>query len=134
MLKCLLDTGASGSLVAKQHVTKLRLKKTPGPQTVWTTPGGQLQTTNKCQSTLFILPEFFRDRVIEWDLHVSSSLGAYDMIIGQDILSAQRIQFDFLSNSIRWEQARVPMKDSTGNFKETFHLEDPTKVVQDASS
>jgi len=33
-LKCLLDTGASGSLVAKQYAKKLRMKKANGPQTV----------------------------------------------------------------------------------------------------
>ena len=57
-LKCLLDTGASGSLVAKQHAKKLRMKKSDGPQTVWTTPAGNLTTTYKCQSS-FVLPEFF---------------------------------------------------------------------------
>ena len=55
------------------------------------------------------------------------------MIIGRDILSALGIQFDFASNSIRWEQATVPMKDSAANFAESFHLEDP-EAVQDASS
>jgi hypothetical protein len=35
-LKCLLDTGASGSLVSKEHAKKLRMKKLNGPQTVLT--------------------------------------------------------------------------------------------------
>ncbi len=52
-LKCLLDTGASGSLVAQKHAKKLRHKQTPGKQTVWTTPAGNLSTTYKCQSTQF---------------------------------------------------------------------------------
>ena len=131
-LKCLLDTGASGSLVAKQHAKKLRMKKSDGPQTVWTTPAGNLTTTYKCQSS-FVLPEFFRDRVIEWDLHVSSNLGAYDMIIGRDILSALGIQFDFATMSMKWEQAIVPMKDSSAVAEEAFHIQDP-EAIMDASS
>ena len=93
-LKCLLDIGASGSPIANKHNKKLRLKKTAEPQTVWTTPGGKLQTTYKCQST-FILPEFLRDGLMEWDLHVSTTLGAYDMIIGRNILLALGIHLIF---------------------------------------
>jgi Retroviral aspartyl protease len=85
-LKCLLDTGASGSLISKEHAKKLCHKKLQGAQTVWMTPGSDLKTNYKCQCT-FVMPEFFRDKVIEWDLHVSPNLGAYDMIIGRDILS-----------------------------------------------
>ena len=69
MLKCLLDTGASSSLLAKKFSRKLRLKKGASTKTVWTTPGGDLQTTHKCQCT-FAFPEFFCNRVIEWDLLV----------------------------------------------------------------
>ena len=93
-LRCLLDTGASGSLVAKEHAKKLRMKKHGGAQTVWTTPAGELSTGSKCQAT-FMIPEFHDDRVIEWDLHVTKSLGAYDMIIGRDILSNLGFKFDF---------------------------------------
>ena len=131
MLKCLMDTGASGSLVAKKYATKLRLKETPGKSTVWTTPGGDLSTTHKCRSS-FILPEFFRDRVIEWDLHVSSNLGAYDMIIGRDILSALEIKFDFATMSMEWEHAVVPMKDRDTMTREVFHVNDPESLL-DAS-
>jgi Aspartyl protease len=57
-LKCLLDTGASGSLISKEHAKKLWHKKLEGTQTVWTTPGGDLKTNYKCQCT-FVMPEFF---------------------------------------------------------------------------
>ena len=127
-LKCLMDTGASGSLVAKRHATKLRLKKLDGNKAVWTTPAGNLKTTHKCNST-FVLPEFFRDRVIEWDLHVSDDLGAYDMIIGRDILSALGIRFDFTSMVMEWEQASVPMKDSQAVANEAFHVQDSEAIL-----
>ena len=132
-LKCLMDTGASGSLVAKKHATKLRLKRTTGDNNaVWTTPAGNLKTTHQCQCA-FVLPEFFRDRIIEWDLHVSNDLGAYDMIIGRDILSALGIKFDFTSMCMEWEQAVVPMKDSDAVAHESFHIQD-SNAVQDATA
>jgi hypothetical protein len=75
MLKCLMDTGALGSLVAQKHAKKLRLlKQLPGQQAAWTTPAGSVLITHKCRSA-FVLPEFHRDKVIEWDLNVSESLG-----------------------------------------------------------
>jgi hypothetical protein len=85
-LKCLMDTGASGSLVAQKHTKKLRLKQLPGQQSAWTTPAGNVFTTHKCRSA-FVLPKFHRDKIIKWDLNVSESLGAYNMIIGRDLLS-----------------------------------------------
>ena len=82
-LKCLLDSGASGSLIAAKHATKLKKKPISGPKMVWTTPVGTMSTTHKCQCT-FLLPKFHRDRVVEWDINISpTNLGAYDMIIGR---------------------------------------------------
>jgi predicted aspartyl protease len=127
-LKCLLDTGASGSLISKEHAKKLRQKKLEGTQTVWTTPGGDLKTNYKCQCT-FVMPEFFRDKVIERDLHVSPNLGAYDMIIGRDVLSALGFKFDFATMTIEWDHAHVPMKDSTEVAEEAFYIQDPEAVL-----
>ena len=73
-LTCLLDTGASETLVEAKHASKLRMKKRGGAQTMWTTPAGEISTSTKCQAT-FMIPEFHDDRVIEWDLHVTKSLG-----------------------------------------------------------
>jgi hypothetical protein len=84
-LKCLLDAGASGSIIADQHTKKLQIKPNTGTKMIWTTPGGQMTTTKKSRCT-FVLPEFYRDRVIEWDINISSgNLGAHDMIIGRDM-------------------------------------------------
>jgi hypothetical protein len=55
-LKALLDSGGSGSLVTEKFARKLRLKKSSNSQTVWTTPGGAMQTTVKCKAQ-FTIPE-----------------------------------------------------------------------------
>jgi hypothetical protein len=92
------------------------------------TPGGDLKTNYKCQCT-FVMPEFFQEKVIEWDLHVWPNLGAYDMIIGRDILSALGFKFDFATMTIEWDHAHVPMKDSEQAAEELFYVQDPEAVL-----
>jgi transposase InsO family protein len=129
-LRCLLDTGASGSLIAAKHATKLRAKELPGQKTVWTTPGGELTTSKKCQCT-FLMPEFHRDRVIEWDINISSmDLGAHDMIIGRDILQGLGIKFDFTDLTIEWDGAIIPMRDADSMRNETFYIHEPDSIVE----
>ena len=90
---------------------------------MWTTPGGELSTSTKCQGT-FMIPEFHNDRVIQWDLHVAKNLGAYDMIIGRDILSDLGFKFDFTSMTVEWDGISIPMKNSDTSEDENFHIRD----------
>jgi len=96
---------------------------------MWTTPAGTLHATSKCQST-FMMPEFFSDRVLEFDLNVTKSLGAYDMIIGRDILAALGIKFDFTDMSVEWDGVHVPMKDRDANEQESYFVPDPEHVTE----
>ena len=82
-IKALLDSGGSGTLITEKYAKKLRCKDVTST-TVWTTPGGAMQTNCKCQAQ-FTLPELHDNRLIAWDVHVTKNLGAYDMIIGRDI-------------------------------------------------
>ena len=128
-LKCLLDTGASASIIAAKHANKLRLKSLPGKKTVWTTPGGEPFTTQKCEGQ-FIMPEFHRDRVIEWDINVSTgNLGAHDMIIGRDILQGLGFIFDFTQLTVEWDEVTIPMKDADSISEEAFYIQDPEAVA-----
>jgi predicted aspartyl protease len=120
-LKCLLDTGASGSIIASQHAQKLRIKSLPGEKTIWTTPGGELTTSKKCHSKFV---------VIEWDINVSSSnLGAYDMIMGRDILQGLGIKFDFTDLTIEWDGVAIPMRDTDSMNKEMFYIHEPDSIA-----
>ena len=122
-LKALLDSGGSGSLVTSEYAKKLRLKKSSNSQTVWTTPGGALQTTTKCQAQ-FTIPELHDNRLIEWDLHVTKTLGAYDMIIGRDILTDLGIDIRFSNNTVEWDDSEIPMKDADLDEQESYHVGD----------
>jgi len=52
-LKCLIDSGASGSLIAQEYAKDLSLERSKGRHTTWTTTAGDMNTTD-CASTLSI--------------------------------------------------------------------------------
>ena len=77
----MLDSGGAGTLVTAKATKKLRLKKSNLKPKKWTTPAGEV-TTQKTVKTEMTLPEFYDNRIVEWEYHVAESLGMYDMIIG----------------------------------------------------
>ena len=107
------------------------MKKLGGAKTMWTTPAGELNTSTKCQGT-FMIPEFHDDRVIQWDLHVTKTLGAYDMIIGRDILTDLGFKFDFTNQTVEWDGISIPMKDGDATEEESFFVPDPESVDDSA--
>ena len=130
-IRALLDSGGSESLIASNHAKKLRLKETPGGKTVWTTPAGPLHTKYKCKCQ-FTLPELHDNRMISWNLHVSESLGSYDMIIGRDILMGLGINLQFSDHTIHWDGHEMPMKDQDATPLDAFHINE-SEAVQDAT-
>ena len=86
-IRALLDSGASETLVASKFVKKLRTKGNNNTSpTVWSTPAGQLETTQMVK-VQFTIPELQDKKLLEWEVHVAENMGAYDMIIGRDILA-----------------------------------------------
>jgi Aspartyl protease len=121
-LRCLIDSGASGSLVTHKFMKDLSLEKSKGRHTTWTTPAGDMKTAARCCCKFSLIPEFHQDRVIEWKLHVTQDLGAYDMILGCDVLTGLRIKIDFGNNVLEWDSIVIPMKDADENIEEAFAL------------
>ena len=129
-LKCLLDSGASASLVVSQHTSKLRTKDLGSDSKVWTTPAGELKTQQKVRSQITI-PELHSDRVIDWNFHVTESLGAYDMIIGRDMMEFLGIDIRFSNHTIEWDFANMPFKDSDETFEENHYAQDGPELDQE---
>ncbi len=127
LLKCLLDSGASESLVLQKHAEKLRKKRS---MQGWSTPSGKM-TTNQTARCQFTIPELHDDRLIEWDLHVAKSLGNYDMIIGRDILKFLKINLRFSDEQIEWDHATMPYKDRDATPLDSYHVEDPEELFEE---
>jgi hypothetical protein len=65
-------------------------------------------------------------------LYVVPDMGAYDMIIGQDLPMNLGIDIQFSTNTVIWDTVEIPMKtrDATA---ESFHLSDPA-IIQEATA
>ena len=128
MLKALLDSGASETLVSQKYCTKLKHKRAG---TGWSVPGGATMNTSHTCKTQFTLPELQDDKLIEWNVHIAKDLGNYDMIIGRDILQFLKIDLQFSKQQVVWDHATMPFKDFDCTPLDSYHLEDPKGLIED---
>ncbi len=69
----------------------------------------------KCKCK-FMLPEFHKHCLVEWEIYVDdskSNVSLYNTIIGQDLVEAIGLDLLFSKNLMRWDNATVPMQDSS---------------------
>ena len=125
-IKALLDSGGGGTLVSEEFAKKLKAKRTRLQQ-IWTTPGGNMTTSSKVKAQ-FTIPELHDKCLIEWDVHVTKTLGAYDMIIGRDLLQFLGIDVLFSSMSVEWEGASMPFKEIDASLIDSYHVSEPAAV------
>ena len=78
------------------------------------------------------MPELHDDRLIEWNMHVTESLGPYDVIIGRDILNFLKIDLRFSDEIIKWDGAEMPFEDWDAYKKEACRVAD-SDPVEDAA-
>jgi hypothetical protein len=130
ILQAVLDSGGSGSLVTEKFTRKLK-RKAVKSDTVWSTPAGALNTGTKCKTT-FNIPKLHDSIQIKWDLYVTKSLGAHDMIIGRDMMSDLGIDTRLSNNSVCWNKSEIPMKDRDATFEESFYTGD-TAAMEEAT-
>ena len=77
-------------------------------------------STSQMTKVQFSLPEFFDDRLIEWDVHLATSLGSYDMIIGRDILTDLGIDIHFSTQTCTWEHSTIPMRSTSATLEQSY--------------
>ncbi len=87
--------------------------------------------TTKCKGQ-YTLPELHDNRLIEWKLHVTKSLGAYDMIIGRDILQDLGIDLQFSMMKVSWDGHEIPFKEGNCKLEDSYFVQDP-EVIKDAA-
>ena len=87
-------------------------------------------TTSTTVKTQFTIPELHDSWMIEWELHVTKDLGAYDMIIGQDFLQFLGIDVLFSTLTVEWDGADMPFKDVHAPIYESYHVAEPAAVEE----
>ena len=90
---------------------------------IWKTPGGYLNT-NKVVKAEFTMPEFHENKLLQWELYVAPDLGAYDMIIGRDLLKFLQIDILFSKERVLWDNVDIPFKDTDTTMEEAYHIQD----------
>jgi len=80
--------------------------------------------TNQKVKAQFATPELHDDRLTEWNMHVTKSLGPYDVIIGRDILKFLKIDLRFSDEIIKWDGTEMPFKDGDASTKEGHYVAD----------
>jgi hypothetical protein len=128
-LKALLDSGGGGYLVDEKFCKHLRVKDMQFSKQVWTTPSGTLMTSKKVKSR-FTIPDLHDNRLIEWDVHVTKSLGVHDMILGRDLLEFLGIDVKISDMTVEWGMASMPFKEYNSNAAESYHINNPVNVEE----
>ena len=90
-------------------------------------------STSKMMKVQFSLPELHNDRLIKWNVHVSKTLGSYDMIIGQDILSKLGIDIHFSTLTCTWDLRTIPMRESSVLPEQSYLVEETGPVAESTS-
>ena len=110
LVKAMVYSGASESILAKSNADKLPVKKTK-QERQWSTAAGVL-TTNTKTSTSFSFPELHANKLINQSLHVVVlNIDRYDMIIGRDLIRSLGIDIHGTDMTIHWDNAAIPWRN-----------------------
>ena len=66
--------------------------------------------------------------MIEWNMHVTDTIGAYDMIIGHDILEFLKIDIRFSDSKVHWDEKKMPFKERDATEQQAYHISDGDSV------
>ena len=121
LVKALVDSGASESIIAKAKADKLPVKNTK-KERQWSTAAGVL-TNNKKIATSFSFPELYANKLINQSLHVFNlNIDCYDMIIGRDLIRSLGIDTHGADMTIHWDDAAIPWRDIDSTTNDVFAL------------
>ena len=113
-LKALFDSGASATLVNQAAVKNL--KKTVTKRMLFSATAGNFSTHGKCQVKLKF-PEINPTAKITKTVHITKTLGNYDLIIGRDLLHKLGVDISFSSKTMTWNDVTIDMKPPTCNVR-----------------
>ena len=130
MLRVLLDSGASSTIITRDHVKHLRCKRRL-TSTRWKTAGGDIETSTTTEIE-FSLPEFSTTRKFTCkNVHVTEKpISQYDVIIGRDLLAdlGAILNFDTGFIHIRDEDVAVPMKTADATVETALFIKEDDAI------
>ena len=107
LVKDLVNSGASESIITKAKSDKLPVKKTKH-EGQWSTGAGVL-TTNTKTATSFSFPDLHDNKLINQSIQVVNlNIDRYDMIIGRDLIRSLGIVIHGSEMTIHWDDATIP--------------------------
>eukprot|EP00957_Ditylum_brightwellii_P096789 7371301-Ditylum_brightwellii.AAC.1 len=65
---------------------------------------------------------------VDYKLHVANTLGMHDMIIGRNVLKSLGIILNHATETVMCDDASIPMKTTSAQPAESFHIEDPKGI------
>jgi predicted aspartyl protease len=137
LLRILIDTGSSSSIILNKFIDKNTLVKNKKIATEWTTLGEKLYA--KKQGTVrFKIPELFLNKTTEFKLHADETTvqadASYDMIIGRNLITELKLVLDFDTQCITWDGIAQPMTIQGGLQKETTYYEILSALMDSGST
>ena len=136
LLRCLLDSGSTGNVLAGKHVETYHKTKTVNK--TWRTASGVFKTKEelKIKTTM---SEFSESKEISMNFNVhTGKLGPYDAIIGRRTMQDMGIILNFKQNVITWDGMDVAMKNPNEladkeNLFATFLRATEPELVQEST-
>ena len=129
MIKALLDSGASSTIIQKSLVTKLRTKKSNTKE--WKTAAGTF-TTNAEAQLQFQIPELSPTRTVQYWATVTERMLNYDIILGRDLLHTLGLDMSFKNQTVTWDDASIPMKDIEATVQTDFYPSSDSQIADEA--
>ena len=107
IVKSLVDSGASESILAKAKADKLPVNMTK-KERQWSTAAG-VTTTNTKIARSFRFPELYANKLINQTIHVVDlNIDRYDMIVGRDLIRSLGIDIHGVDMTIHWDNSADP--------------------------
>ena len=104
LVKALVNSGDSESILAKAKADKLPVKNTK-KELQWSTAASVLATNTKT-ATSFSFPELYANKIINQSLHVVDlNIDRYGMIIGRDLIRFLGIDIHGVDMTIYWDRS-----------------------------
>ncbi len=125
LIKALVDTGASETILVLSAARKLPLKESSETKR-WSTAAGTFDTSTKTKKVNFSIPELHANRTIQKSFHVvdDALIQRYEMIIGRDLIQTLGLEIKGNDLSIKWDDAAIPWRDMDSTKEDIFLAED----------